>query len=353
MAALDVVGNPASTHASGRKARGLLENAREYLADALGAQPDEVVFTSGGSEADSLAVLGTLAARPDMVALISAVEHPAVAEAAVRMPARVRRIDTDANGVLDLDQLRAACDRKTGLVSVMWVNNETGTIQPLAEVVHAGHEVGAVVHSDAVQAIGHVPINFQTSGLDLLSLSAHKVGGPVGVGALLVRRGTRLRPIGLGGGQEFGVRSGTQSVLLAVAMAAAVSAAVAERDSESARLAKLRSELIAGLATIPEARVNGGACTSDAICNVTFWDAGAEALLLLLDRAGIDCSTGSACKAGVHQPSEVLLAMGRSRAEASSSLRFSFGPTTTEADIVVLVGILPELVAQARAAGSS
>ncbi|WP_300080056.1 cysteine desulfurase family protein [Propioniciclava sp.] len=350
-----LTGNPSSTHAAGRQARARLEDAREQLADAVVAHPSEVVFTSGGTEADNLAVLGVAAsARADGPARLatSTVEHPAVHDAVASLGERALWLGVDADGVVTADAL-AGLSPGVALVSVMAVNNETGTVQPLDAVVDAVRRVGAVAHSDGVQALGHVPLDFAASGLDLLSLSAHKLGGPVGVGALIVRRGVRLAPTGFGGGQEARLRSGTVPVALAAGFAAAAAQAVAERSSEAARLGALRAELAAAVRALPDTTVNGGVHVSPAICHVTFRGCRADDLLLLLDAAGIDCSTGSACTAGVHQPSRVLLAMGRPEADATASLRFSFGPTTTAADIRALTQALPGVVATARAATGS
>ena len=237
-------------------------------------------------------------------------------------------------------------------VSVMWVNNETGTVQPLPAVIEAARRVGASVHSDAVQAVGHLPVSFADSGLDAMTVSAHKLGGPVGVGALVARREAPLSPVTRGGGQERRLRSGTVPVALAAGFAAAAVEAVASRTRESARLGALRGRLVAGVAALPDVRINGGDSVGPAILNATFAGARADDLLLLLDAAGVDASTGSACTAGVHQPSEVLLAMGRSDADASASLRFSLGWTSTDADVDAVVAALPEALARARAAAA-
>ncbi|MFZ1283155.1 MAG: aminotransferase class V-fold PLP-dependent enzyme, partial [Propionicimonas sp.] len=218
------------------------------------------------------------------------------------------------------------------------------------ELVEVARSAGVFSHSDAVQAVGHVPVDFATSGLDLLSLSAHKLGGPVGIGALVVRRGVSVVPTGFGGGQESRVRSGTVPVALAVGFAAALRDAVARLDTEALRLTALGDRLIAGVRGIPEVRVNTVGAASPAIVHVTVRGTRADDVLLLLDAGGIDCSTGSACAAGVHQPSEVLLAMGRTAAEAAAGLRFSFGPTTTAADVETLLAVLPSAVERARSA---
>lgn len=347
VAAAGLVGNPASLHRLGQRARSALEEAREELAAAVGAHPSEVIFTSGGSEADSIAVLGSLAARRDegrTRLLVSAVEHPAVA-GAVQHGAET--IAVDAAGRVDLEAAGRLLDEDVALVSVMSVNNETGTIQPVEEVRRLAVRAGAWMHSDAVQALGHVPLDFAASRLDLMSLSAHKVGGPVGIGALLAGRAIVPRPIGLGGGQERAVRSGTAPVALAAAFAVAARLAVAELEAESARLTVLRDRAAAA-AVAAGGRLNSSPEGAPHIVNATFDGILADALLFLLDQRGVHASVGSACRAGVHQPSEVLLAMGRTVDEASQSLRFSLGRTTTEADLERFEAVLPLAVEQAR-----
>lgn len=348
-------GNPSSLHTSGRRRRALLEEARESIAADLGASPVEVVFTSGGTEGDNIAVLGSQLARAGGdpvrdVVVVSAIEHPAVLGVARRLGESVRVAPALASGVVDLDSLGALLDETVAVASVMWVNNETGVVQPVGGVVERARAVGAWAHSDAVQAVGHLPVDFGASGLDLLSLSGHKLGGPVGVGALLVRRGVTPRSVGVGGAQERELRPGTVPVTLAVGLAEAVRVAVGRLDAEASRLAGLRARLVAGLAEVPMASGNGDGEVSPAIVSVCFAGCRASDLLLLLDQAGIDSSTGSACSAGVAQPSDVLLAMGRTPAEASGSLRFSMGPQTTESDIDRLLAALPDAVARARAA---
>jgi len=349
VSAAGVVGNASSLHRSGQRARRVLEEAREELAGAVGADPAEVIFTSGGSEADSIAVLGGWEAgraRGRSRCLVSAVEHPAVG-GAVKRGAEALPVDRD--GLVDLDAARAMIDADVAVVSVMAVNNETGAVQPVAAVREIAAGAGAWLHSDAVQALGHVPLDFRADGPDLVSLSAHKVGGPVGIGALLARREASPRPIGLGGGQEREVRSGTQPVALAAAFARAASLAVGELEEDSTRLRGLRDR-ISALAVSLGGRLNSLPAGAPHIVNVTFDGVRADDLLFLLDQRGVHASVGSACRAGVHQPSEVLLAMGRSEAEAVQSLRFSLGWTTTVADVDALGSALPEALAVARTA---
>jgi cysteine desulfurase len=342
-------GNPSSLHASGRGARRIVEEARESLAAAVGAHPSEIVFTSGGTEANNLALLGAGDAAAPVV--ISAIEHPSVAEVG-RLRGHVLVADVDAYGRLDSEAFSRLVVG-AAIASVMWVNNETGVIQDIDDLAERAHAAGALAHSDGVQAFGHLPIDFAGSGLDLLSLSAHKLGGPVGVGALIVRRGTRLRASGFGGGQEAKLRSGTVPVALVAGFAAAARAAVDALGVEAARLESLRARVAALTEVIEGAVDNSAEHHTPAIINLTFPGTRADDVQLLLDAAGIDASTGSACTAGMHQPSEVLAAMGRSRADAGASLRFSFGATTTSADIDRLVAVLPGAVETARRALST
>lgn len=339
-----LVGNPSALHRPGQRARRILEEAREELAEAAGAHPTEVIFTSGGSEADSIAVLGGRAARREQRPhlLVSAIEHPAVL-GAVRHGAQT--IPALGSGLVDVEAARAAIDDTVGVVSVMLVNNETGVVQPVDEIASLAEAAGAWFHTDAVQALGHLPVDFSASRAALMSLSGHKIGGPVGVGALLCRRDVAPLPIGLGGGQERDVRSGTGAVALAASFARAARLAVDDLDREAARLTVLRDR-IAGLCRSAGASLNSVADGAPHIVNATFPGVPADDLLLLLDHRGIHASVGSACRAGVHQPSEVLLAMGRSLDEAGQSLRFSLGATSTEADVDALADALPGVLRQ-------
>ena len=344
-------GNPSSLHTAGRAARRLLEESRESLAASLGARAGEIVFTSGGTEANNLALLGAAASRPGRPRLvIGGGEHPSVAGVVERLPGRVDVLPLDTGGRLVAGS-EAAIGDDTALVSTMLVNNETGVVQPLDAVRDRAREVGAWVHTDAVQAFGHLPLDFAALDVDAMTVTAHKLGGPVGIGALAVRRELALAAPGFGGGQERRIRSGTAMTALATGFAAAAEAAVGDLEAESARLGALRETLARGIvATVADVRVNGAAPTSPAILNVTFPGCRADDLLLMLDAAGIDCSTGSACTAGVHQPSEVLLAMGRSLDDAAASLRFSLGRATDVAAIEKVLAVLPDAVARARAA---
>jgi cysteine desulfurase len=365
VAELTRTGNPSSVHGSGRAARRVVEDARELVAQRLGAEPAEVVFTGGGTEADNLAVKGAYWARRDpdrRDVLVSAVEHHAVGDAALWLAqtqgAHVTLLDVDPTGRLDLAAYRAALGPRTAVVSVMWANNEVGTVQPVAEVAREARAVGAVVHSDAVQAVGHVPVHFGRSGLDLLTLTAHKLGGPVGIGALLARRSTALTSVQHGGGQERDVRSGTLDVVGAAGFAAAVDVAVATLEAEAAREAALREELFDRIrAAVPDA-VRHGASGADpasglpGVLSVGLPGAPGDAVVMLLDAAGVDASTGSACSAGVTAPSHVLTALGVGEDEARSVVRFSLGHTTTRSDLERVSAVLPDVVARARAAAA-
>jgi cysteine desulfurase len=357
-------GNPSSLHASGRAARRTVEESRERLAAALGARPSEVVLTSGGTEADNLAVEGLFRARRASDprrrrVLVSAVEHHAVLDPAAWLAAHEGAeavlLPVDGDGVLDLQALHdelAAHHDEVALISVMWANNEVGALQPAADVVAAAHAHGIPVHADAVQAVGQVPVDFGASGLDAMTVTAHKIGGPVGVGALLARRGLALEPVLHGGGQERGVRSGTLSAPLAAAFAVAAETAVSQRSSYAAKVAALRDRLVAGiLDEVPGATLRGPANRLPANAHFTFAGCEGDSLLYLLDAAGVEVSTGSACQAGVPQPSHVLLAMGIREDDARGALRFSFGHTSSDDDVDRVLEVLPGVVERARAAG--
>lgn len=348
------VGNASSSHTSGRAARRVLEESREAIAAAVGAHPGEVIFTSGGTEADNIAVQGSWLARRHQRnrVVASTIEHPAVSESIAVLGmngADVVRWPVGGDGVARLEALPEL--EQAAVVSLMWVNNETGICQPVPAMAARAREAGAWSHSDAVQGLGHLPIDFAGSGLDLMTITAHKIGGPIGIGALVARREVQPSPVLVGGRQERDVRSGTSAPALAAGFAAAVGVTIARAETERRRLAHLRRRLIDGVcAEIDAVVVNGSGETSPAIVNLGFAGARADDLLLLLDECGIDCSSGSACAAGVLRPSPVLLAMGRSVAEATSVLRFSFGWSTTEADIDTAIAALPEAVRRARLA---
>ncbi len=360
---LGAIGNPSSLHASGRQARRVVEESRELIAESYGAAPAEVVFTSGGTEGDNLAVKGLYWARraadpKRRRLLISSIEHHAVLDTAQwladRQDAVVDWLPVDRNGVLSAEALREALDDDVALVSAMWANNEVGTIQPIQELVDIAHERGVPFHSDAVQAAGVLPLDFPGSGVDALTITGHKLGGPVGVGALLLRRDAALEAVLHGGGQERDVRSGTLDVAGAAGFAAAVAEAVAHREQTAARLAGLRDELVAGVrAAVPDVVVNAESVDRlPGIAHLTFPGCEGDAVLMLLDAAGVECSTGSACSAGVARASHVLLAMGVAEPDARASLRFSLGHTSTREDVAAAVAAIGPAVQRARQAGA-
>lgn len=364
-------GNPSSLHTSGRAARAVVEESREEIAGALGARPSEVVFTSGGTEADNLAIKGTYAARLASVGasrlVVSGIEHHAVLDPVQhlvkRQGASVTWLEPDRCGHITVEDLRTTLDstpEDVALVSVMWANNEVGTVQPVADLAAAAHEAGVPFHTDAVQAVGQLPVSFADCGADLMTVTAHKVGGPVGVGALIARRDAKLVPLVHGGGQERQVRSGTLDAAGIRAFAVALTEAVAERDGEARRLTALRDRLITGaLALDLGISVSGcwteGDATERLPGNAHLLVRGCEgdSLLYLLDAAGVECSTGSACQAGVPQPSHVLLAMGYPESEARGALRLSLGHTSTEADVEAFLAALPAVVERARRASGA
>ncbi len=358
------VGNPSSLHASGRKARRVVEESRERIAAALNCRPGEVVFTSGGTEADNLALKGIFWARraadPARTRILaSTIEHHAVLDPldwlGEREGAEVELIPVDRDGRLDLAALQAAVDRDpstVALISVMWANNEVGTLEPIDEVVAIAAEHGIPVHTDAVQALGSVPVDFASSGVDALTITGHKVGGPYGVGALVVRREVAVTALVHGGGQERDIRSGTIDTPAIAGLAAAVELSVKQQPEHTERIRRLRDDLVSGvLATVPDAVSNGHPdLRLPGNAHLTFPGCEGDSLLMLLDARGIECSTGSACSAGVPQASHVLLAMGREDEEARSSLRFSLGHTSTPEDVERLLEAIGPVVQRARAA---
>jgi cysteine desulfurase len=360
------VGNASSLHGSGRAARRRIEESRESIAADLGARPSEVVFTSGGTESDNLAVKGIFWARraADLRrrrVIASSVEHHAVLDAVEWLQAHegaeVTWLPVDADGRVRPSTLRevlAAGHDDVALITVMWANNEVGTIMPIRELASIAKEFGIPMHSDAVQTVGARAIDFAGSGLSALSIAAHKFGGPQGVGALLLGRTVACEPQLHGGGQERDVRSGTPDTAGAVGMATALRLTTTAREENVAHLEGLRDDLLRGiLGEVPDATVNGplGADRLPGNAHVSFPGCEGDSLLMLLDAAGIECSTGSACTAGVASASHVLLAMGVSPQLARGSLRFSLGHTTTRTDIEAVLDALPMVIERARAAG--
>jgi cysteine desulfurase len=365
-AQLTATGNASSLHAPGRRARRTVEESREALAAALGARPSEVVFTGGGTESDNLAVKGLFWARraedPRRVRLLSSpVEHHAVLDTVFWLEehegAVVEWLEVDDLGRVRPATLRAALEKNpddVALITAMWANNEVGTILPIAELAEIAREFGVPMHSDAVQAFGQTPVDFARSGLHAMTVTGHKVGGPYGVGALLLRREDTPVPLLHGGSQERS-RSGTLDVP-AIAAFATAGALAAERQADFAHeIGALRDQLVAQmLAAVPNAVLNGDPSPEGRLAgnaHFTFPGCEGDALLLLLDAQGIACSTGSACTAGVAQPSHVLLAMGRSPDDARGTLRFSLGHTSTPQDVADLAAAIGPAVSRARAAG--
>jgi cysteine desulfurase len=350
-------GNPSSVHAYGRAARRGVDDARDRVAAAIGASPAEIVFTAGGTEADNLAlkgVAGKLRGQGNHI-ITSAFEHHAVLESLHRLERdgfEVTVLEIRPDGLVDPGSLRAALRRSTILVSIMAVNNEVGTVQDmerLTEIVKAENP-RTLVHTDAVQALGKVPVDVTAWGVDLASFSAHKIGGPKGAGALYVRSAVRLEPQIHGGGHERGLRSGTLNAPGIAGFGVAAEIAAKEVHETSERLLGLRDRMLEGIRDIvPDVVVNGSLEHRVAgNLNVSIPGAAGETLLLLLDQAGIACSSGSACQSGAVDPSHVLLALGLPAALADGSLRFSLGRTSTEADVDALLEVLPEAVARAR-----
>lgn len=352
-------GNPSSLHGPGRRARVAVERAREQVASVLGAEPGEVVFTSGGTEADNLAIRGVLTGpalqdtrRPGLVT--SATEHEAVLQTAHALEAEghpVAVLTPDAGGRLGAEAVAEAVTEQTGLVSIMLVNNETGVVQPLPEVAAAAHRGGARVHTDAVQAAGLLALDIDHLGVDLLSLSGHKVGGPKGVGALFVRAGTPFGPVQRGGAQERRRRGGTENVAAIVGLGEALALAEAEREAHAVRLGALRSRLRAAVESTfgDRVRVNSPEGGAPHILNVSFppgpgGPLDGEMLLVALDLDGVHVSSGSACTSGAIEPSHVLLAQGVPRETAAATVRLSLGRETTEADVDDAVAALQRVV---------
>ncbi|MFZ2502694.1 MAG: cysteine desulfurase family protein [Nocardioides sp.] len=356
-------GNPMSLHEAGRLARRRLEESRETIARCLGARPSEVIFTSGGTESDNLAIKGIFAARRGADVrrrrvVISAVEHHAVLDPAQWLAdhegAELVVLPVDEAGRVDPDDLRAelaAHPDEVALISVMWANNEVGTVQPIAELSALARAAGVPMHSDAVAAAGHVPVDFSAVGLSAMTVSAHKFGGPQGVGALVIGRDVAAQPLIHGGGHERDLRAGTQNVAAAAGMAAALRAAIDNIQADIDAVTALSERLRAGLAGIDGTVVNSSPDGLPGLVHVSFAGCQGDSLLMLLDARGVQCSTGSACTAGVASASHVLLAMGMDRDRARGSLRLSLAVDNTAADVDYILAVLGEVLHRARAAG--
>jgi cysteine desulfurase len=351
----EAFGNASSTHEYGAEVAPALKGARQKVQALLGAEFDhEIVFTSGGTESDTTALLSALDTMPGRNEIvISAVEHPAVLNACQFLEksgrAKVHVVPVDVRGQLDLDAFRAALSEKTALVSIMWANNETGVIFPVADLAALAKGVGALFHTDAVQAVGKIPLAVKDSGVNLLSLSGHKLHGPKGIGALYVRKGVKLSPLFRGGKQERGRRAGTENSPGIVGLGAAAELAVQTLADYSVRVKSLRDRLENGLlAKIPHSRINGGGERLPNTCNIAFDYADGEAVLHHLDRAGVAASSGSACASGSMEPSHVLRAMNVPPVALQGAVRFSLSRDTTEEDIDRVLDVLPGLVARTR-----
>jgi cysteine desulfurase len=349
-------GNPSSIHRWGREARAALDEARERLAATLGAHADEIVFTSGGTESDNLAILGSwrlLREKGKRAVATTPIEHKAILAAmhqAAHEGAEERMLTVDGAGLVRDESFDALVRDDVAICSIMWVNNEIGTIQPIAQFAERAKARGVIFHTDAVQAFGHIAVSAKTAPFDMLSLSGHKIGAPKGIGAIYIRRGTFVEPMQFGGSQNRGVRPGTENVAAAVALARAAELAVDELETEMPKLEKMRNHLQRELETrIPDAVVNGaGAPRAPHILNISVPGTDSESMLMALDMAGVACSSGSACQSGTVDPSHVLEALGVPRELAIAAVRMSLGSLTTDACIERVVQLFPALISKAR-----
>ena len=352
----DTFGNPSSVHHFGQLAKAVLDEARSTVANLVGGDPSEIVFTSGGTEADNLAIRGVAealepAGRRHLVA--SAIEHEAVLntlKALARRGWRTTLVPVDRSGIVSPERVREALADDTALVSVMHANNEIGTIQPIAQIAAVAHERGALLHTDAVQSAGKLPVDVRSLGVDLLALSAHKFNGPKGAGVLWIKRGTRMQPILTGGKHERNRRAGTENVPAIAGMGVAARLAVSKLGTEAARLGQLRDHLETSiLRLVPGTAVNGsGESRVPNTTNISFDRVEAESLLIALDLEGVAVSTGSACSSGTLEPSHVLRAMGFGPHRTQNSLRFSLGLLSTDQEVDRVVALLPALVEKLR-----
>lgn len=358
------VGNASSLHSAGRRARKVVEESREKLAASLGAKPQEVIFTASGTEANNLAVKGlywSARAKSESKSAICAspIEHHAVLDPLEWLEredgATLHFAKVDSNGATSHEhvaQILSEHGKQISFLTIMHSNNEVGALQPVAECAAISREYQIPIHTDAVQSFGKVPLDFGKLGVDAMTISAHKIGGPLGVAALVAKKNLELTPLLHGGGQEREVRSGTLHTPVIAAFATAAEISQQRLLENQMRIRALRERLISGVKNgVPDVQLNGGEKTLPGIAHFTFPGAEGDALLLLLDAHGVQCSTGSACSAGIAQPSHVLLAMGMAPKVARSSIRFSIGPTTTESEIDRAISVIGEVVSRARAAG--
>ena len=350
-----VWGNPSSLHTTGQTAKEALENARGTIASLLGAEPREIYFTSGGSEADNQAILSAAinGAKKNKKHIIStAFEHHAVLHTLKKLEKQgyeIELLDVHENGIVTAEQVRGAIRPDTALVTVMYANNEIGTIQPIREIGAVCREMGVPFHTDAVQAVGHIPVNVKEDNIDMLSVSAHKFHGPKGIGVLYAKRGTILSNVIEGGAQERGKRAGTENMPAIVAMAAAMKEAVETMDAVNAKIIPMREKLIEGLEKIPHSKLNGDRNSRvPGTVNFCFEGIEGESLLLMLDEEGIEASSGSACTSGSLDPSHVLLALGMPHEVAHGSLRLSICENNTDEEIDHILRVVPEVVSYLR-----
>jgi cysteine desulfurase len=352
----ELFGNASSVHHFGQQAKAAIDDARSAIADLIHGDPSEIVFTSGGTESDNFAIRGAADALEPSTRrhlVVSAIEHEAVlntCKALARRGWRTTLVPVDQSGILSPDRVRAAVTGETALVSVMHANNEIGTIQPIADIAAIAHEHGALMHTDAVQSLGKIPVDVRALGVDLLALSAHKFNGPKGAGALWIKRGTRMMPVMTGGKHERNRRAGTENVPALAGLGVAARLAAAKMAAEHVRVAALRDRLEQGiLAGVPGTVVNGDArARVPNTTNISFDRVEAESLLIALDLEGVAVSTGSACSSGTLEPSHVLRAMGLPTHRTQNSLRFSLGLFSTEAEVDRVLAVLPRLVDKLR-----
>jgi cysteine desulfurase len=349
-------GNPSSMHRWGREARAALDEARERIAATLGASSDEIVFTSGGTECDNLAILGSwrlLREKGKRAIVTTPIEHKAILAAthqARHEGAEERMLEVDGAGLVREESFDAQVRDDVAICSVMWVNNEIGTMQPIAKLAERAKSRGVLFHTDAVQAFGHIPVSVKSTPVDILSMSGHKIGAPKGIGAIYIRRGTFVEPLQFGGSQNRGVRPGTENVAAAVALARAAELAVEELDTEMPKIRAMRDALQRELETrIPDAVVHAsGAPRAPHILNISVPGTDSESMLMALDMSGVACSSGSACQSGTVDPSHVLEAIGVPRELAIAAVRMSLGSLTTPACVERVVQLFPALISKAR-----